>query len=427
MSFYSTSNRANFNILLGNTVKNAFQDYVKEAPGSSQGNILVVDQVYGEDALARLNPAKVPFKTITAALSLVSSGQTVFIRPGVYNESSLIVPNGVAIRGANTQTVIIQNLLATTSTTHLRLGTSCRVEDVTLTITSNTENITIIGVDCPSNTSVTSKLRTLVVNASYIGNGATNVYALYSGGSSSLNYSSADLCRSITLNASSNGTGITRAVYVTGDNIVSVRDTNVNASGTGTNIIGVETLNNSAQALIKASTVRGILSDVSRTLGSIIIGSTDLVNNSANTHSFTPTQAPANFQYGIIGNLGTSRRYYLVPGTNTIGNINNEPKTNPYNSTLSFSLPFTQPSIIISIIISLTNALSAGEAVTLYVYKDNVSTPVLSLTLSDTDATTYKSLTTSSYTFQAGDTLQVTMETTGDPASGTFCAIIGYY
>ena len=143
MSFYSTSNRANFNILLGNTVKNAFQDYVKEAPGSSQGNLLVVDQVYGEDALARLNPAKVPFKTITAALSIVSSGQTVFIRPGVYNESSLIVPNGVAIRGANTQTVIIQNLLATTSTTHLRLGTSCRVEDVTLTITSNTEKTCI--------------------------------------------------------------------------------------------------------------------------------------------------------------------------------------------------------------------------------------------------------------------------------------------
>ena len=80
------------------------------------GNFLRVDQVYGNDVGGTANPFQVPFQTISAALLSADSGQTVYIYPGVYNES-LTIPAGVSIRGASTASVFIRKANVTVSTT----------------------------------------------------------------------------------------------------------------------------------------------------------------------------------------------------------------------------------------------------------------------------------------------------------------------
>lgn len=138
------------------------------------GNIITVDSVYGNDTTASANPHYLPFLTINGALPYAVAGDTVFIRPGVYNEI-ITVPSGISLRGSSVQTTTIQQLNVTTSTTLLTLGNNCRVEDLTFRLTSATNGITLTAVNVPSGTSITSKLRTLVVNCSYTGGGTTNV------------------------------------------------------------------------------------------------------------------------------------------------------------------------------------------------------------------------------------------------------------
>jgi hypothetical protein len=196
---------------------------------------------------------------------------------------------------------------------------------------------------------------------------------------------------------------------------------------TGRNIIGFETNNASAVAAIRTSTVSGTLYDVNRALGTMLIGGTDLVNNTANGNSFTPTQAPAAFQFGIINSLGNNQRYYLIPGTATTGNLTSEAKANPYSPAKAFPLVFSQPSTVIEINITYKETIAVGQAVTFYIYKNNTGTPVMSLILGPGENT--KILTTQSVSFNTGDTMEVTLETTGNPSGAypSFSAVVYYY
>lgn len=389
------------------------------------GNIITVDSVYGNDINAAANPHYLPFLTINTALLYAVSGDSIIIRPGLYNET-VTVPSNISLRGTSVQTTIIQRLNVTSNTTLLTLGTNCRVEDLTFRLTSSTSGITLIGVNVPSGSSITSKLRTLVVNVSYTGGGNTNVYGVLSAGTSSSPsvYTSSYLLRAITINATTDGTGENRALIISGDNRVGARDTVFYASGA--NAIGIETTNSNAYADIKSSSIYGSLNDIRRTLGTILLGESDLVNNDASTFSFTPAQAPASFNYGVVRGLGNNRRYYLLPGTSDINTLNSELKSNSYSPTLAFPYTFINDSIIISVNISYNQTLAGGESITFYIYKNNSLTPEFSATLITGD--TNKTITNNSITFHAGDTMNCTVETTGTPSgNGGFNVIIGYY
>ena len=58
------------------------------------GNLLWVDQVNGNDALAKRGRLTVPFKTLLAAKGAAISGDTVVVMPGTYDENNL-AKNGV--------------------------------------------------------------------------------------------------------------------------------------------------------------------------------------------------------------------------------------------------------------------------------------------------------------------------------------------
>lgn len=61
-------------------------------------NALMVDGNYGNDATGRRNRADLPYKTIAAAKAAAFYGDTIFVRPGVYDERNLL-KNGVHIEG----------------------------------------------------------------------------------------------------------------------------------------------------------------------------------------------------------------------------------------------------------------------------------------------------------------------------------------
>lgn len=390
-------------------------------PTGSQGpvgNTLTVDAVYGNDTTATADPYVKPFLTISSALSNVSSGQTVFVRPGTYNEK-LTIPTGVALRGANTQTVNVQQLNTTSNTTLLTMGSNCRVEDVTLTLTS-ASNVNLTGIDWPSGTPLTAKLRTSVLNVTSSGTGANTIVGMLSAGTSATTYSASDAARSCTIGVDASSSGIIRGVYVTGSNWFGMRDVNVNARGTGSNIVGVETTNAGSYASIKHSTVRGgdaltTQYDINRTAGEILLGSVDLKNNTANGNSFSVTTEGAITHYGTTGNFTNGTTYYLVPGFVKQGDLPGS----------TFGIPVTQNMIMFSGTFQSSLAIPVGHSVKLTAYKNNAATD-MSMTI--VAGATLASNTTQSVDYRQGDTFDFRMVPTGGNLNGyNFAASIAFY
>lgn len=396
------------------------------------GNTLTVDAVYGNDISAAADPYRLPFLTIQAALDSASSGQNVRVLAGTYNET-LVVPDGVSLTGDAPQAVIIQKLNVTANTTLITMGANCRVENFTANLSSS-GNYDLIGIDYPSGTSITGKLRNSIWTIISTATGSPSIIGVRSAGTSSTTYSTPNAIQRSTINVISSSLGMTRGILVSGPNRFAVRDIVVYARGIGANIVGVETTNASAVFEVKTSTLGGestgigaTAHDINRTLGKIILGATDLLNNDANGNSFTLTQAPASYQFGIVNSLGLNQRYYLLPGTSTVGNLTNEAKANSYSSAKAFPLLFTQPSTVIELNITYTETIAIGQAVTFYIYKNNTAPPVMVLILNPGENT--KSLTTQSVSFNVNDTMTATIETTGNPSGAypAFSAIVYYY
>jgi len=384
------------------------------------GNTLIVDGVYGNNTTAAADPTRYPFLTINAALSNVSSGQTVFVRPGTYNEK-ITVPNGIALRGANVQTVTVQQLNTTSNTTLLTMGSNCRVEDMTFTLTS-ASNVNLTGIDWPSGTPIASKLRVCVTNVTSSGTGSNTIVGMLSSGSSATTYSAADAVRGSTISVDASSSGPVRGLYVTGSNWFAIRDTNINTRGTGSNIIGVETTNAGSYASLKYSTVRGgdhitqpSNHDINRTAGTILLGSVDLVNNSANGNSFSVTTEGAITHFGTTGNYTNGTTYYLVPGFVKQGDL----------PTSTFGIPVTQNMILFSGTFQSSPAIPTGNSVKLTAYKNNAITDMSMTILA---GQTLSSIITQSVDYSRGDTFDFRMVPSGGNMNNyNFAASVAFY
>jgi len=63
------------------------------------GNTLWVDQIFGNNATAQPDRQDLPYLTVGAAIGAVSSGDAIMVRPGLYAEEGLTLPQGVALVG----------------------------------------------------------------------------------------------------------------------------------------------------------------------------------------------------------------------------------------------------------------------------------------------------------------------------------------
>jgi hypothetical protein len=224
---------------------------------------------------------------------------------------------------------------------------------------------------------------------------------------------------------------------VSAANRFAVRDTNVFISGAGANNVGVETTHASAICELKISTIASVTTnadqtlhhDINRTLGLIVLTATDLFHNDANGNSFTTTSEPSNLFFGMIGNPGTDRRYYLVPGTVPLASIPNTSHTT-WTAANVFPIPWNQPVIVFTFTLNFTGTLGVGVTLDFNIHRGiagatPAETPVLTIQLAAGQTT--KTITTISAVYNQGDTMACTLVTTGNPGTGTFVGIVGTY
>lgn len=390
------------------------------------GRIIRVDQVYGDNTEALTDPFAISFLNINPALSYagtvasVSNPIEVFIQPGVYNEI-IVVPEYVSVRGANVQAVTIQQLDVTTGTTLVTLNDNTRLEDVTLRISTVSDNVTITGVEFIDNAAQSSKLRTSVVSVT-ASRTTGNAYGILSSGTttSPSTITSSEAVRASTINVSSNATGGDAiGIYVPTANRFSVRDINVFSTGSATRSIAVKTNDPNAVLYIKTSSLNGTLYDTSRPFGTLTLQATDLINGSTDGNSFSITTASSNISYGLTStSFNSATTYNLMPGTM---NRTDTP-------TASFNTKFDQKLVVINGIFSANVAPSLLNTATFNVYKNSTaSTPIMTAVLNN--STTNVNISNVSATINTTDSLIVTLtyNNASSNEANSFLATLGIY
>lgn len=382
------------------------------------GKMLRVDSVFGNDTQAALNPFQYPFQTINAAITNASSGNTIFLYPGTYVES-ITVPSGVAIRGSSTQTTAIQRSGVTSSTTLVTLSPNSRIEDVTMSLSSAINGIDLIGIQVTDTACITSKVRTCVLNVGCSASGSTNIYGVYASGTCNTGVSSSNLIRAATINVGSAGTGRVRGMFIEGSVRVATRDTNIFASTSlsplVSNVGGCETLYPNSYLELRTSTISGTTFDISESTGSILLGSSDLVNSNANSKSFTVSISPTELLFGIIGDMANDRTYYLVPGVQPISSL---------STSVPYEVPIVRNTLFFKLSITFSGTITGGDSVVFELYK-NTDLTIFTLTL--TAGQTSAALETDSILFTPGDEYYSRVSTIGNPGSGTFISTVLVY
>lgn len=386
------------------------------------GNILLVDSVNGNDSTA--TPGGLPYKTVSAAVSAATSGKTIWILPGTYTLSAgLVLPSGIALRGANIQTTILTWSPSTSGIkTLLTMGSNTRVEDLTLTLTTSTPGVNLIGVYFPTTTTTSSKLRTLVINVSSTSGDSTFAYGIYGDGTSTnpKSFQTSSAIRACTVNCTGNVTGAIRSCYFTGALQFSARDTifYANGSGSAANVIGVESTNSGSFIILKTSSVSGSTYDIRQPSGLspstyvIQLNATDLINGTAASNGFTVNTDPNHLLFTSVGNWGAST-HYMTPGTIAYNQLSATP----------IGIPFIQRIIVFGALITCQPPLLNSDSVTVTLYKSSspsvLGTSFATLTANTTNGSSVRIENVSSTFNPVTDYLQVQITTTNLTNSGT--------
>ncbi len=277
------------------------------------GNVVRVDKVYGNDATGAPNGC--PFLTINAALAAASSGDTVWIFPGTYEES-LIIPKGVSVRGLSRNNVTIQQTDVTQATDLITMGENIVFEDIVLHLTSS-EQVQLRAMVFPGTTTLTSQVRRCFINVSNltVEAGSSNVYAVHATGAAVLpeHISTIMTC---SINATSNAGGATRGVLVdSANNDLHIQNTNIMASGV--NGIAIETNNPTAQCVARYCLLEGDLADISQTAGTLSLINSELFNSQANGLGFVAEIEPNTIIWADPGSLPGGINY-MRPGSSSV-------------------------------------------------------------------------------------------------------------
>ena len=398
--------------------------------------ILRVD-VNGDDASGASSKYVYPFRTIQAALTSATPGDEVFVSPGTYSQNTgLIVPAGVSVRGANTSSVIIQRVNATTSFTLFEMSSNSRLEDATLLLTSSSELIsnahyTLIHVS--GSAILTTTLRSLVLNATCT-NAGGNVYGVWATGNSAntsvaVPYAVLRGCI-IDINASglrsANGGSNARCIYSTGSNRVTTRDTNCFVTGTncvGAQLIGCETTVSGSYMDLQSSTISASgnlitncsVAEISQTNtdSRIALGYTNLLHHSANGKGFDVNQTLANYIFGFFSAADITRstggangiggsNFFLLPGTSTFQIIVDNSSTS--------AVPYTvvQSGLMHDILLRVNNnANLADSTLHMKLFVNNTTTPICALSVSGTNR--IATIPNTSFTVNEGDSVYVNL------------------
>jgi len=239
----------------------------------SLGDVIIIDDVNGNDSTGVING--LPFKTVEAAIAYINTygftEVTMWLLPGRYTiAAGFVMPATCSMRGFSLQVCSI-TLTTSVSATMITMGENSRIEDLTLNLTSTSDTANLVLLELPGTTSITSKIRTCVLNidnATVSTGSTTNVYGLYVTGTGILGPAtfSFNQTRSSTMNLRSNGNGHKYGIYLppTGSGCqISWRDSNIYVAAprdlaSAGNYTGVCCENNNSQIQLRTTSISGV-------------------------------------------------------------------------------------------------------------------------------------------------------------------------
>lgn len=289
------------------------------------GGTIDVDSVYGSDSTG--SKGLFPFKTIAAALVVASSGDLVYVGPGIYNLSSgFTMPANVTLKGAASSITVIQMLGVSVDTTLVTMSQDSRIEDVAFRLTSSS-HVTLIGSLWPSTTSISAKMRRVVMtvdNSTASAGGTSNVYAIRSTGSG-IGDESVQSTRACSFTVNSIGLGNKRALFInTSPHVWSSRETDLIVNRTGAAVgsyIAAEIDEAGSTAYLRNMLCKGPTgaggADISQTLGSLFTSSSTLFTNNSNGLAWTSQIGKAIMSWASESNLPAGATRYLRLGSGT--------------------------------------------------------------------------------------------------------------
>jgi hypothetical protein len=333
-----------------------------QLPTMQMGNVARVDDIYGADSTGYIGG--LAYKTVQGAIADIVAGSltgiTIWVLPGTYDlpEAGITIPDDCSIRGVSVQTCILQRVNATADTTLIMMGTSSRLEDLTLKLTS-AGHYNLTGIVFGGTTTKDAKLRTCVLtvnNSAASTAGTSDVYGIHCNGSSGAGPESFSFnsLKGSTVNVLSNGGGKKRGVLISAANSVTSRDFNIyvakpRETASIGSYIGVETNDSTSAGSIQLrSTTIGTITpvyqdtvaniqkytsaDIYQTkpetidnpsylqASGIQVGpGTDLVAKNAGGRPFSTYVYPTVIAYGLKGSLVSGQNGFLWTGTQAVG------------------------------------------------------------------------------------------------------------
>lgn len=278
------------------------------------GNVVRVDKVFGNDITGQRNGC--PFLTINAALNAALPGDTVWIFPGVYEES-IIIPSGISVRGLSRSNVIIQQSNVTQNTDLVVMGENVVLEDLVLRLTSS-QHVQLRGVVFPGTTTFTSQIRmsSILVDNSNAGVGNSDVCGVHASGSAVL-FDDTTTLLNCDIEVVSTGAGSKRGILVDSlNNNLHINTSKIRAIG-GTDCIGIETNALSARCAARYCVVFGDTADISQMAGVISLLQSELFHSQANGLGFDVEIAPGTILWADAGSLPAGINY-MRPGTASV-------------------------------------------------------------------------------------------------------------
>jgi len=400
-------------------------------PALKQGNVAIVDSVYGDDIIASIGSSS--FRTLEAAINSISTNQTIYILPGYYNlKRGIIIPDSISIQGISSQTCIIQMLNVSSDTTLIKMKNNCCLENVTLILTSN-GHYNLKGIVFEG---TTGKLCNSIINVnnSYASNNEASIVI----GVECNEIGTSNSLKDSIINIYSNGNGNKRGILVSNANLIITQCINIYiAQPTSTDSIGsyvgVETADpsNSGSIQMKSTTIetvnpiigeKYVASDILQTnpvnmlnnsyliSPGIHIGpGTELVKKTAGSKGFFTYSYQTNIFYGLKGKITDSLSGgYLWPYTNQISS--NTLITPPY-------FLIQQTSILCGLSFSLSTPPSSRNTITLLVQYTPISTGIVNdtiFTITLTGTELQSSFYNGSLTLNTGDKIHLYLTYTSE-------------